>query len=75
MVEHSILSSLAGHLKSHIDSGRLSFLPVYLSTLSRLRALDLEVARGAQVRVPVEVGGGGRVPLCLLLPARKEKRH
>ena len=44
------MSSLAAHLKSHIDSGRLSFLPVYLSTLSRLRSMDVEVARGAQVR-------------------------
>ena len=50
VVERNILSSLAAHLKSHIDSGRLSFLPVYLSTLSRLRAMDVEVARGAQVR-------------------------
>ena len=50
------MSKLAAHLKVHIDSGRLSFLPVYLSTLSRPRALDLEVARGAQVR-----GGWRRV--------------
>ena len=49
-MERDILSKLAAHLKVHVDSGRLSFLPVYLSTLSRLRALDLEVARGAQVR-------------------------
>ena len=49
-MQRNILSSLAAHLKSHIDSGRLSFLPVYLSTLSRLRAMDVEVARGAQVR-------------------------
>ena len=44
LVERDILSILAAHLKVHIDSGRLSFLPVYLSTLS------LEVARGAKVR-------------------------
>ena len=43
LVERDILSKLATHLKVHIDSGRLSFLHVYL------RALDLEVARGAQV--------------------------
>lgn len=34
----------------HVDSGRLFFLPIYLSTLSRLDALDCEVTRGAQVR-------------------------
>ena len=50
LVERDIFSKLAAHLKVYVDSGRLSFLPVYLSTLSRLRALDLEVARGAQVR-------------------------
>ena len=48
--ERNILTKLAAHLKIHIDSGRLSFLPIYLSTLSRLDALDCEVARGAQVR-------------------------
>ena len=44
------MSKLAAHLKVHDDSGRLSFLPVYLSTRSRLSAMDVEVARGAQVR-------------------------
>ena len=48
--ERNILLNLAAHLKTHVDSGRLSLLPVYLSTLSRLDALDREVARGAQVR-------------------------
>ena len=48
--ERNILLNLAAHLKTHADSGRLSLLPVYLSTLSRLDALDCEVARGAQVR-------------------------
>ena len=52
LVEQDILSKLAAHLKVHFDSGRLSFLPFYLSTLSRLRALDLKVARGAQVHAP-----------------------
>ena len=43
------MHKLAPHLKIRVDSGRLSFLPVYLSTLSGLRAMDVEVARGAQV--------------------------
>ena len=38
------------HLKTHVDSGHLSFLPIYLSVLSRLDPLDCEVARGAQVQ-------------------------
>ena len=45
-----MLTKLAAHLKIHIDSGRLSFLPIYFSTRSRLDASDREVARGAQVR-------------------------
>lgn len=48
--ERDILTNLAAHLKMHVDSGRLFFLAIYLSTLSRLDALDCEVARGAQVR-------------------------
>lgn len=40
----------------HVDSGRLSFLPVYLSTLSRLDALDCEVA----VVLRCGLGRGGR---------------
>ena len=34
VVERNILSSLAAHLKSHIDSGRLSFLPVPFYSVS-----------------------------------------
>ena len=45
-----MLTKLAAHLKIHIDSCRLSFLPIYFSTRSRLDASDHEVARGAQVR-------------------------
>ena len=49
-IERNILVNLVAHLKTHVDSGRLSLLPIYLCTLSRLDALDCEVARGAQVR-------------------------
>ena len=48
--EHNMLTKLAAHLKIHIHSGRLSFVPIYFSTRSRLDASDREVARGAQVR-------------------------
>lgn len=51
--ERDILTNLAAHHKMYVDSGRLSFLPIYLSTLSRLDALDCEVERGAQVRARV----------------------
>ena len=46
----SILTNLVAHLKTHVDSGRLSLLPIYLSTLSRLNALDCEVQMQARAR-------------------------
>ena len=49
-MERDILKNLAAHLKTHVGSGPLSFLPIYLSTLSRLDPSDCEVASGAQVR-------------------------
>lgn len=48
--ERSCLSRLAEHLKAQIDSGAVSFLSVYHSVLSRLKALELVEAHGAQVR-------------------------
>ena len=52
-MERDILKNLAAHLKTHVGSGPLSFLPIYLSTLSRLDPSDCEVASGAQVRAQV----------------------
>ena len=53
-LEHSILTNLASHLKSLIDSGRTSFSDICNSTLSRIKSLDLEAARGLQVRARVK---------------------
>lgn len=48
--ERSLISRLAEHLKVQIDSAAVSLLSVYHSVLSRLQALDLVEAHGAQVR-------------------------
>ena len=48
--ERSLLSNLASHLKPLVDSGRSSLRHIYNTTLSRLKALDLEIARGLQIR-------------------------
>ena len=53
-LEHSILSNLASHLKTLIDSGQTSLSDIYNSTLSRIKSLDLEAARGLQVRARVK---------------------
>ena len=52
--ERALLSRLAGHLKCHVDLGRLSCLGPYQSTLAELARFDLEVACGAQVRSKVK---------------------
>ena len=70
--ERDILTKLAAHLKVVIDS-RLSFLPIYLSTLSRLDALDCEVARGAQVRARAKWAEEGESSSDYFF--RHEKKH
>ena len=45
-----LLTRLAQHLKEKIESGLVSCLEVYHSVLHQLTKLDLQVARGAQVR-------------------------
>ena len=45
--EHDLLSRLANHLKSKIDSGFVSGIGPYRSVLSRFKELDLSEARGA----------------------------
>ena len=45
-----LLSNLAAHLKSKVDEGFLSIYGVYQSVLGELAALDLDAAKGAQIR-------------------------
>ena len=52
--EHDLLSRLAAHLKTKIDSGATSFLSVYNSVLCRLKTMDLAAAHGAQIRSRVK---------------------
>ena len=52
--ECSVLSHLAYFLKAKIDSGSLSLVGTYHSVLSRLKQLDFDAARGAQVRSRVK---------------------
>ena len=49
-LERDLLVRLADHLKSQVDSGRVSSVGPYRSTLSRIKELDFDAARGAQVR-------------------------
>lgn len=52
-VKRDLLSRLASHLKERVDSGVLSLVGPYQSVLQQLAALDVEVAKGAQVCVRV----------------------
>ena len=45
-----LLSRLAAHLKARIDAGFTSCLDIYHSTLADIAKLELQSARGAQVR-------------------------
>ena len=45
-----LLSRLADHLKCRVDAGFVSCLGPYRSTLAEIARMDIEVARGAQVR-------------------------
>ena len=44
------LSRLWSHLKDRVDNGQLSLVETYQSVLHQLAELDVEVAKGAQVR-------------------------
>ena len=48
-VKRDLLSRFASHLKERVDSGVLSLVGPYQSVLQQLAALDVEVAKGAQV--------------------------
>ena len=64
----TLLSRLAGHLKERLDSGMSFCLGPYQSTLTKLAQLDLEAARGAQVRSRVKwvEEGGCRLPFSVV---------
>ena len=49
-MRRDLLSRLATHLKGCVDSGSLSLVGPYQSVLQQLATLDVEVAKGAQVR-------------------------
>ena len=49
-MKRDLLSRLATHLKERVDGGILSLVGPYQSVLQQLAQLDVEVARGAQVR-------------------------
>ena len=48
--QRELLSNLAAHLKSKVYEGFLSIFGVYQSVLGELAALDLDAAKGAQIR-------------------------
>ena len=49
-VKTDLLSRLSSHLKDWVDNGQLSLVETYHSVLHQLAEVDVEVAKGAQVR-------------------------
>ena len=77
-LERDILGRLISHLKPSVDLGRVSLLPVYLSSLARVQQLDLESARGLQVRACarwVEEGESSSAYFCRLVKKQSVDRH
>ena len=73
-----MLFRLADHLKCQVNSGRASSVGPYHSTLNRLKELDLDAARGAQVRSGVkwtEEGESSSSYFCRLEKKRSVERH
>ena len=55
----NLLVRLGEHLKAKVDGGSSSCVGPYHSAMAELAKLDLEAARGAQVRSRAPLGGGG----------------
>ena len=51
---HSLLTNLADHLKSKIDLGQVSLLPIYSNVLNQISAFDLSDAQGTKLRSRVK---------------------
>ena len=49
-----LLSNLAQHLKAKVDNGVISCIGPYQNTLSEIARIDLEAAKGAQIRARVQ---------------------
>ena len=49
-MKRDLLSRLASHLKERVDNRILSLVGAYQSVLQQLAGLDVEVAKGAQIR-------------------------
>ena len=61
------LSRLADHLKCRVDAGFISCLGPYRSTLTEIARMDIEVARGAQVRANARWGEEGETSSAFFL--------
>ena len=69
----SILVALADHLKSKIDNGHVSLLPIYQNVSSKIAALDLYAAQGAKVRSRVKWAEEGETSLRYFLKLEKKR--
>ena len=67
-----LLSRLADHLKCRIDAGFISCLGPYCSTLAEIARMDIEVARGAQVRARARWVEGGETSSAFFLRLEKK---
>ena len=69
----SLLSRLADHLKYRVDAGFISCLGPYRSTLAEISGMDIEVARGAQVRACTRWMEEGETSSAFFLRLKKKR--
>ena len=69
----SLLSRLADHLKCRVEAGFISCLGPYRSTLAEIARIDIEVARGAQVRARARWVDEGETSSAFFLRLEKKR--
>lgn len=69
----SLLSNLASHLKSRIDSGVVSCIEVYQNALAQISSLDSIAAKGSQIRSRVRWAEEGETSSSFFLRLEKKR--
>ena len=72
-LSRTVFVALADHLKSKIDQGHVSLLPIFQNVSSKIAALDLSDARGAKVRSRVKWAEEGETSSRYFLKLEKKR--
>ena len=73
LTSRSILVSLASHLKTRIDAGTVSLLPIFVNVQNKIMALDRISAEGARIRSRVRWAEEGEMSSKFFLRLEKKR--